>query len=276
MKYPYEQDAGNDKFIFSRDADTAGWALDQAGGLLGSRREGHRPPTSITCQILDWADDCAYSIHDIEDALQARFLGASDLEDTRFVRRVCRRYEEAREGEAAPKLDFPDSRARMRDLALRIRPPRSGDERAHRKQALRDLLNGLITSVSVRPERGAPRVDFAWRLVVPGEPRITSALCKAIVWEAVITEPRVAAMSGKGKVILKELFDVLLEEVLVGKNSALFPSYYRPIIDACTASGELEVARGVCNFLALLTDMDALRLYASLHGSKPATIFDLA
>ncbi len=131
----------------------------------------------------------------------------------------------------------------MSDLALRIRPPQTGDERAHRKQALRDILNALITSVSVRPEPGAPRVDFAWQLVVPDESRIMSALCKAIVWEAVITEPRVAAMSSRGKVILKELFDVLLEEVLVEKTNAVFPSYYRPIIDACMASGELEVAR---------------------------------
>ncbi len=76
MKYPYEQEAGNDKFIFARDAETAAWALDGGGGLLGARQEGCRPPTSITCQILDWADDCAYSIHDIEDALQARFLTA--------------------------------------------------------------------------------------------------------------------------------------------------------------------------------------------------------
>jgi hypothetical protein len=37
----------------------------------------------------------------------------------------------------------------------------------------------------------------------------------------------------------------------------------------------MEAAHGVCNFLALLTDMDALRLQALLRGTKTSSIFDL-
>jgi hypothetical protein len=33
-------------------------------------------------------------------------------------------------------------------------------------------------------------------------------------------------------------------------------------------------ARAVCNFPALLTDMDVLRLHALLRGSKTPSIFD--
>jgi dGTPase len=277
MKYPYEQGAGNDKFIFARDATSADWALEAGGALLSAReaRRRVRPRTSITCQILDWADDCAYSIHDIEDALQGEFLEAADLEDAGFARRVVHRYRETRSGEGAPQLDATEIRARMRAFADKIRPARSGDERAHRKQALRDVLNELITSVSVEPEPDAPRVDFAWRLAVPPESRVVSTLCKAVVWEAVITEPRVAAVSTRGGEILRRLFEVLLDDLLIRKSSALFPRYYRPIIDACTGAGGLELARSVCNFLALLTDMDAVRLYASLEGSRPSSIFDL-
>jgi len=35
-----------------------------------------------------------------------------------------------------------------------------------------------------------------------------------------------------------------------------------------------ETARALCNFLALMTDMDALRLHALLLGSKTSSIFD--
>jgi dGTPase len=277
MKYPYEQDTGNDRFIFPSDARTARWALRDGGSLLNARQveRGDQPRTTISCQILNWADDCAYSIHDVEDALQAQFLRPGDLTDERFARRVAHYYEEAREDEGVPRLTRSEIREQLRSLKRRITPPASGDERAHLKQALRNILNYLITVVTVRPRPRVRRPDYAWMLVVPDEARIISVLCKAIIWEAVITDPRVAAMSTKGKEILHDLFYLLLSELLEKRSYALFPRYYRPVIEESMGKGEPEAARGVCNFLALLTDMDALRLHSLLRGSKASSIFDL-
>jgi dGTPase len=276
MKYPYEQDAGNEKFIFASDLPVAKWALRQGGSIFKTRDRSvqPRPKTSIACQILDWADDCAYSVHDVEDALQAQFLHPGDLDQIRFVRRVFAHYEETQKADAAPKLDFSEVRERLLDLKRRILPSEQGDERAHRKAAMRDILNDLITSVSIEACSGSRRADFSWRLIVPQEPRLLSTLCKSVIWEAVITDPRVAAISTKGREILRDLFQLLMEEVLEKKSVALFPRYYRPIVEECLGGGQMEAARAVCNFLALMTDMDALRLHALLRGSKGSSIFD--
>jgi len=277
MKYPYEQDVGNDKFIFTRDAAVARWALKGGSGLLTAarRKSGAGQVTSIACQILDWADDCAYSVHDVEDALQAQFLRPGDLLDAQFARRVSGHYEETRESEAVPRLTLDEIKERLRALERRIRVPDTGDERAHRKLALRNILNGLVISVSLEFHPAGRRPDYAWRLRVPAESRILSVLCKSIVWEAVITDPRVSAMTTKGMEILRDLFHLLLTELIEKKSCALFPRYYRPIVEECLDKGEMEAARGVCNFLALLTDMDALRLHALLRGTKSSSIFDL-
>jgi dGTPase len=276
LKYPYEQNIGNDKFIFTSDLPAAGWALRNGGSLFktSGRMKLRREKTSIACQILDWADDCAYSIHDVEDAMQAQFLHPGDLDQVRFARRVFIHYEETRKVEAVPELDFSEFRERLFDLKKRILPLEHGDERAHRKAAMRNILNDLITSVSVKSTSGGRRADFAWHLVVPNESRILSVLCKSVIWEAVITDPRVAAMSTKGREMLRDLFHLLLEEVLKKKSVALFPRYYRPIIEESLGKGQGEAARAVCNFLALMTDMDALRLHALLRGSKASSIFD--
>ncbi len=277
IKYPYEQDIGNEKFIFTSDAETARWALEGGTELLSARRrkQGIKPHTSIACQILDWADDCAYSIHDVEDALQALFLRSGDLTDGQFARRVAIHYEATRESEGVPPLTRAEIHERLCDLELRIRAPEDSDERAHRKQALRNILNDLVISVSVESCAGSRRPDFAWNLLVPNESRILSVLCKAVVWEAVITDPRVAAMSMKGREVLDDLFHLLLGELIEKRSISLFPRSYRPIIEECVGQGELEAARGVCNFLALLTDMDALRMHALLRGSKASSVFDL-
>jgi len=276
MKYPYEQDNENDKFIFTSDLPTAKWTLRQGGGVLKARDRSQsiRPKTSIACQIMDWADDCAYSVHDVEDAMQAQFLHPGDLEQPRFIRRVFAHYEETRKRETAPKLSLSEVRERLLDLKRRILPSESGDERAHRKSAMRDILNDLITSVSVESNNDKRRADFSWHLIVPAEARILAVLCKSVIWEAVITDPRVAAVSTKGREILRDLFQLFLEEVLEKKSVALFPRYYRPIIEECFDGDQKEAAREICNFLALMTDMDALRLHSLLRGSKASSVFD--
>jgi dGTP triphosphohydrolase len=82
-------------------------------------------------------------------------------------------------------------------------------------------------------------------------------------------------MITKGKEILHDLFYLLMDELVVRKSCNLFPRYYRPIAEECLQKGEFEAARAVCNFLALLTDQDALRLHSLLKGAKVSSIFDL-
>ncbi|MFC4906574.1 deoxyguanosinetriphosphate triphosphohydrolase [Actinomadura gamaensis] len=81
MKYPWPQsDAVNGKYgIYPDDVEYARWV-----------REG--APEGRACfeaQVMDWADDVAYSVHDLEDALVAGHIDFALLADPAERRLVC-------------------------------------------------------------------------------------------------------------------------------------------------------------------------------------------
>src|SRR6195952_3118873 len=73
LKYPWQRPAEGGKFgVYSDDAAAFGW--------LRTGRSDRR--TSLEAQVMDWADDVAYSVHDIEDGVSAGRIDLSKLADS--------------------------------------------------------------------------------------------------------------------------------------------------------------------------------------------------
>ena len=64
-KYPWPRREGQRKFgVYADDLDVFAWLRT---GAPGERR-------CFEAQVMDWADDVAYSVHDVEDAVVAGHL----------------------------------------------------------------------------------------------------------------------------------------------------------------------------------------------------------
>src|SRR3954453_1490564 len=71
-KYPWPKREGTTKFgVYADDEPVFAWLRD---GADGRRR-------CLEAQVMDWADDVAYSVHDLEDGLHSGHVPSSVLND---------------------------------------------------------------------------------------------------------------------------------------------------------------------------------------------------
>ncbi len=70
-KYPWPREPGNRKFgVYADDGAVFAWLR---AGAPGSRRR------CLEAQVMDWADDVAYSVHDVEDGVCGGYVSLRRL-----------------------------------------------------------------------------------------------------------------------------------------------------------------------------------------------------
>ncbi len=72
-KYPWGFDGEDPKFgFYSEDKEIFDWV----------RKYSQPEQKTFECQIMDFADDIAYSVHDVEDAIHAGYVNLNQLQST--------------------------------------------------------------------------------------------------------------------------------------------------------------------------------------------------
>ena len=68
-KYPWASDGRKKYGVYADDADVFAWVRE---GVTGEER-------CLESQVMDWADDVAYSVHDLEDGIVGGLIDLSGL-----------------------------------------------------------------------------------------------------------------------------------------------------------------------------------------------------
>ena len=217
----------------------------------GKTRNGFK---SIECQIMDWADDTAYSLNDVADGIRAGFISLEKLE---------------RWG-ASHALDSAGAE-HVTYLCKAIR-----DQRVEAR--LNRMIGECIRAVSLRATSNflSPQSQrHAHELVIDPTVKTRTKLNKRISLELVFQAPALQQLDHKADVILRKLFGVLRDRYIerTGSKLHLLPSDVEKQLEA--TEDKTARARLVCDWVANMTDSFAFRTYRRLFDAEFGSITDL-
>jgi dGTPase len=226
-------------------------------GEIGSSDQAplRNTPKSIECQIMDWADDTAYSLHDIQDGIKAGFL------DFDRMRQWARKE--------AGNLP-PGSEAHIESLGEWI-------NKGIVEAVFSNKIGGFIRACRLYPDDNAMGVlsnRYAYRLHIDNEVLEECALYKKIAYDLIFRSPQIQQIEFKSGFILEKLFTALVDNYLgAGPGLNILPENVENWIRMEeTPSGK---ARRICDFLAGLTDGFAIRMYKRLFDPDFGSFVDL-
>jgi dGTPase len=258
-KYPWPRRDSESKYgYYEVDGTAFGWLRT---GVDGERR-------CLEAQVMDWADDVAYSVHDVEDGVHAGQVRLSALDDhtRQELCQVAATYYSAHSAaDLAPVLDELLDMPTLRDLADY---DGSYAAQAAAKRATSELT-GRFTTAAVAATRAAygqePLARYAADLVVPSGIAAECALLKAIAAHFVMTRPGALQRQSEQRRLLTEL----AEAVLSGAPGTLDRAMVAAWRAAETDAARLRV---VIDQIAQLTDSSAMAWHDRLLGPDLAVV----
>lgn len=212
----------------------------------------------VEAQVMDLADDVAYSVHDVEDGVVGGRIDLTALDEEAVWQTVRDWYLPA-----ATDAELDATLAGLRGVGSWPTAPYDGSRRS--LAALKNLTSDLIGRFCGAVQHATfatgdgPFVRYAADLVVPERTRLEIAVLKGVAAHYVMRADDRVALMERQRALLAELVHLLVDRGPDGLE--------RPFADdwraAADDAGRLRV---VIDQVASLTDQSAVALHGSLRG----------
>ena len=250
VKYPWPRREGERKFgVYADDRPAFDWV--RAGAPDGRR--------CLEAQVMDWADDVAYSVHDVEDGVHAGHVKIDALDRAAVCELAADSYSPEPAGDLGAVLDDLLDRPVLRDLA-----DYDGSRGAQvaLKRATSELTGRFVSAAVAATRQRAgdgPLRRYAADLVVPRRVAAECALLKAVAGRYVMNRRDVTTVQSRQRELLTELVVLLTDRAPAALDPALRPDWLAAPDDAARL-------RVVVDQVAGLTDLSAPAWHARLAG----------
>ena len=252
-KYPWPRAINPRKFgVYDDDVEIFNWV----------RKGAPVDRKCIEAQIMDWSDDCAYSVHDLEDAI---FVGQVKVANFERDFDILHSEMQSGYGSTATKEEAAGALERLQTLSCW---PRYYDG-THRSLArLKDSTSQLIGRFVLAAELETRKVHgdgalmrYSADLVIPREQQVEVDFLKAVAGHYLINAAASQERYAKQQVLIKELVEMLHKHADTNLDS-IFAK------DWAVATNDTERMRIVIDQIASLTDPGAYALHARLSALR--------
>jgi dGTPase len=240
----------------------------------------------VECQIMDVADDIAYSTYDLEDAFKAGLLTPLDLitPEDKVVDEVAQRVTE--------KDAVPADQAVVRDVLQKLfrdfahpesRPPKGAWRRWYLEELTRSyttartyaesgflrtaltsaLVDSFIGAVELRLDEATPQLSG---VDLRDEERLQVAVLKHLAYVLLISTSRMRVVAHRASGMVRHIFEALSGP----KGEDLLPP---DVAERHRQADDGQKPRVICDFIAGMTDRYAVELYARLTSETFYSMF---
>jgi dGTPase len=228
-------------------------------------------------EIMDWADDVTYAVHDAEDFYRAGLIPLDRLaslrdgaERKRFFDGMYGRPEWAKRMGREPRSELEESFLRV-ITQFPLSEPYSGtrDHRSRLRLFSSELIGQFVNAIELH----RPSNDEAFVKIVPLQKQRVRML-KALTWFYVIYNPALATQQYGQRQIVKKLFEIFGNAVVSrnGQHNIVPLAFREEELEA--RESPARAARIVADLIASMTEQGAVKLHRRLTGIDMGSILD--
>jgi len=255
------------KGLYSDDSAIIDWLLTPLSTQdrtlfqqIHYKEQGHHKTKfkSLDCSIMELADDIAYGIHDLEDAIVTGVVNRNDFEQ-----------------EVLKRLQLLDD-AWLKDYCQNLTDKLFSEQHHLQKDVIGGLVNYLITSINLTDlHESIEQVNFSepllrYNATLPDTTAQALQIFKDFVFTFVIQKTSIQRLEYRGQQIIMELFEAFSSDParLLPSNSA---KRYQNAID----KGE-NAHRIIADYVSGMTDDYATRIYQNLFAPNANATYHLS
>ncbi len=239
LEWALEPFSNSDKDIFTSTHAPEKYAPDKSGHLKTRYK-------SFDTSIMELADDIAYGVHDLEDAVAMSLLSPSQWHQ-QFLNQLAT----IASNPVSKNTDF------YTDNLF------SGKNK-NRKHAISKLVGWFIDEISITELDEFEHPLLRYQATMSPSATALLKLLKKFVMDEVILRPELQALQYRGQKVILKIFEIYLHN-----GERLLPTQ---VWEETQETGNPH--RVLCDYISALTDASATRIYNRLSTPSAGSIFD--
>lgn len=252
------------KCFYDSEEDVVQWALeffdreDVERFLSYSDGKKHKS-RFVDTSIMELADDIAYSVHDLEDAIHLGFVSEKDW------------------GSFMARKDFSII-SQIKDISRWSGDLFSGDD-YRLKDAIGSMVHYFISGIVIDSDDSFTSPYLRYNLAMSEESKPLYKFLQKVIDEKVIYNHKVQILERKGQKVIE---DILKEMTTAGSPRVYLPSKTRIKYDDVTTDRDekenslnKDTARVICDYISGMTDPYAKKLHREFFAPDSGSIFEL-